>query len=144
MFRYSRFFNIPVFARQDTTIILLLCSAMTSLHATPYGNNTDAGREKSKRIEVYSLSQNYWDVQHGDTLSSIVHHLLPNNPLKRDALQQDILHLNPGVFINGDPEKLLAGKRLWLPGYMKQADSKVDPATMTIETYSWGNIKRPK
>jgi hypothetical protein len=64
--------------------------------------------------------------------------------LKREALQQDILHLNPQAFINGQPEKLLAGKRLWLPGYMKQADSKTNPSTMDVETYSWGNIKRPK
>lgn len=113
---------------------LFFC-AITPLHA---------GQTKSKRIEVYSLSQNYWDVQYGDTLSSIAHHLLPNNPSKRQALQQDILHLNPDAFIAGQPEKLQAGKRLWLPGYMKQADSKADPATMTVETYSWGNIKRPK
>ena len=112
-----------------------LCSAVTPAHA---------GQSKSKRIEVYSLSQNYWDVRSGDTLSSIAHHLLPNNPAKREALQQDILHLNPRAFIAGQPEKLLAGKRLWLPGYMKQADSKADPATTTVEVYSWGNIKRLK
>ncbi len=139
MLRY--FFNIPVFSKHGTTIILplilvsLLCSASTS---------SFAAQANSKRIEVYSLSQNYWDVQYGDTLSSIAHHLLPNNPSKRDALQQDILHLNPNAFIAGQPEKLLTGKRLWLPGYMKQADSKVDPATTIVETYSWGNIKRPK
>jgi len=138
MFRY--FFNIPVFSKHGTTIILpltfaLLCSMSTALFAA---------QTTSKRIEVYSLSQNYWDVQHGDTLSSIAHHLLPNNPAKREALQQDILHLNPSAFIAGQPEKLLAGKRLWLPGYMKQADSKVDPAATTVEVYSWGNIKRPK
>ncbi len=135
------FFNIPVFSKHGTTIILplifvlLLCTVSASLHA---------GQTKSKRIEVYSLSQNYWDVQYGDTLSSIAHHLLPNNPAKRETLQQDILHLNPNAFIAGQPEKLLAGRRLWLPGYMKQADSKVDPTTTTVETYSWGNIKRPK
>ncbi|NOQ88731.1 MAG: hypothetical protein GQ550_07385, partial [Gammaproteobacteria bacterium] len=91
-----------------------------------------------------SLSQHYWDVQYGDTLGGIAHHLLPNNPMKREALQQDILHLNPNAFINAQPEKLLAGRRLWLPGYMKQADSRADPATTIVETYSWGNIKRPK
>ena len=141
MFDYRYFFNIPVFSGRGTTkiarliFVILLISASTSLHAA---------QTESKRIEVYSLSQNYWDVQQGDTLSSIAHHLLPNNPSKRKALQQDILQLNPNAFIAGQPEKLLAGKRLWLPGYMKQADSKVDPATTTVEVYSWGNIKRPK
>jgi Tfp pilus assembly protein FimV len=138
MFRY--FFNIPVFNRQGTTIILTIFVALFFCAITP----AYAAQEKSRRIEVYSLSQNYWDVQYGDTLGNIVHHLLPNNPAKREALQQDILHLNPNAFIAGQPEKLLAGKRLWLPGYMKQADSEVDPTKETVETYSWGNIKRPK
>jgi len=52
--------------------------------------------------------------------------------------------LNPNAFIGGDPAQLLADKRLWLPGYMKQADSTVDPATTVVERYSWGNIKRPR
>ena len=102
------------------------------------------GEHQSKRIEVYSLSQNYWDTRDGDTLGEIAHHLLPNNPTKRATLEQDILHLNPQAFINGDPERLLADKRLWLPGYMKQADSKADPRTTTVEKFSWGNIKRQR
>ena len=121
-----------------------MCSGFIAVSADTYNNNPAAKHTNSKRIEVYSLSQNYWDVQYGDTLGSIAHHLLPNNPLKREALQQDILHLNTDAFINGQPEKLLAGKRLWLPGYMQQAASKANPATTTLETYSWGNIKRPK
>ncbi len=125
-----------------------MCSSFiaTSITASAdtYDNNPEAKLTNSKRIEVYSLSQNYWDVQYGDTLGTIAHHLLPNNPLKREALQQDILHLNPDAFTGGQPEKLLAGKRLWLPGYVKQADSRVNPATTTVESYSWGNIKRPK
>jgi len=143
MLRY--FFNIPVFGKSGMTIImsLVFISVLCST-GTPVQAGQSDRQSKSKRIEVYSLSQNYWDVRSGDTLSSIAHHLLPNNPAKREALQQDILHLNPRAFIAGQPEKLLAGKRLWLPGYMKQADSKVDPKKMTVETYSWGNIKRPK
>lgn len=101
-------------------------------------------QKSSKRIEVYSLSQNYWDTQYGDTLGGIVLHLLPNNPAKHEALKQDIVQLNPQAFIAGDAEKLLANKRLWLPGYMKQADSRIDPATTIVERYSWGNIKRPR
>jgi len=120
-------------------IVFLLCASSANLSADSYDTNSE-----SKRIEVYSLSQNYWDTQHGDTLSEIVRHLLPNNPAKRAVLQQDILHQNPDAFIDGDPAMLLAGKRLWLPGYMKQADSSADPSTTTVETYSWGNIKRQR
>ena len=119
-------------------------SAFFTAYADTYNNNTKAGHTKSKRIEVYSLSQNYWDTQYGDTLGDIVLHLLPNNPSKREVLQQDIVLLNPEAFINNNPERLLANKRLWMPGYMKQADTKVDPTTTTVESYSWGNIKRSK
>lgn len=117
---------------------------LNTARAETYNNNPEAEQTNSKRIEVYSLSQNYWDVQYGDTLGGIAHHLLPNNPMKREALQQDILHLNPGAFIGGNPAGLLAGKRLWLPGYMKQTDSIAAPSTTTVETYSWGNIKRQR
>jgi len=115
---------------------ILMCSACF--------NSLAIAEQPPKRIEVYSLSQNYWDTRYGDTLGAIAHHLLPNNPSKRATLQQDILHLNPQAFINGDPAQLLADKRLWLPGYMKQADSKVNPRTTTVETFSWGNIKRQR
>jgi len=118
-------------------ITIFLCSGYITAIA-------DSEREKSKRIEVYALSQNYWDTQYGETLGEIVLHLLPNNPSKREDLKQDIIRLNPQAFINSDPARLLADKRLWMPGYMKQADTRVDPSTTTVEHYSWGNIKRSK
>lgn len=130
--------------RLKNIVLFLICLVPAASLADSYDNSTTAVQTESKRIEVYSLSQNYWDTQPGDTLGEIVHHLLPNNPSKYDALKQDIVHLNPQAFINGNPEQLLAGKRLWLPGYMNQPDSKADPATTTVESYSWGNIKRPR
>jgi Tfp pilus assembly protein FimV len=120
-----------------------MLTAAFALTATTTASAGDAD-SASKRIEVYSLSQNYWDTQYGDTLGDIVHHLLPNNPSKREALMWDILGLNPDAFIDNDPARLLAGKRLQLPGYMKQADTKADPQTTIVERYSWGNIKRPR
>ncbi len=128
-----------IIKRLKALIVFLLCASSPSLPADSYYSNSE-----SKRIEVYSLSQNYWDTRYGDTLSEIAHHLLPNNPTKRAALQNDILHQNPDAFIDGDPAMLLAGKRLWLPGYMKQADSSANPSTTIVETYSWGNIKRQR
>jgi Tfp pilus assembly protein FimV len=126
------------------TVALFLFLMVPAAEADSYDNSAAVRQTESKRIEVYSLSQNYWDTRYGDTLGDIVHHLLPNNPAKREALKQDIVHLNPQAFINGNPEQLLADKRLWLPGYMKHADTKVDPATTTVERYSWGNIKRKR
>ena len=121
-----------------------MSSGFITANAGIYNNKPEAGQTNSKRIEVYSLSQNYWDTQYGDTLGEIIQHLLPNNPAKREALKHDIVQLNPHAFISENPEKLLAKKRLWLPNHMKQADSKVNPATTIVETYSWGNIKRPR
>ena len=142
MLRFNLIFHLPVINNKQAAkvITLFICGAFVF----SYANSTEAEPTKSKRIEVYSLSQNYWDTQYGDTLGEIVIHLLPNNPSKREDLKQDIVHLNPDAFISGNPEKLLANKRLWMPGYMKQADSRVDPATTIVETYSWGNIKRPR
>jgi len=130
---------LPRLSKHITEIIIILficCGFITS--------RAEAEQTSSRRIEVYSLSQNYWDTQYGDTLSSIALHLLPNNPAKHEALKQDIVQLNPEAFIGGDPNKLLANKRLWLPGYMKQADTKADPDSTIVERYSWGNIKRPR
>lgn len=128
-----------------TTIILgfLMCSTF-SPHVNANEAQAEYKQQNSIRVEVYSLSQNYWDTQHGDTLGNIVRHLLPNNPARYQTLKQNIVHLNPHAFINGNPELLLADKRLWLPGYMKQADNKVNPTTTEVERYSWGNIKRPR
>lgn len=123
-------------------LLVILLSASPVSAIADYLQAVDGAT--SKRIEVYGLSQNYWDTQYGDTLDNIVLHLLPNNPAKHAALKQSIVQLNPQAFINGDASRLLAGKRLALPGYLKQADSKVDPADTRVESYSWGNIKRPK
>lgn len=118
-------------------MVLIFSASSQTLSADTYDTNSE-----SKRIEVYSLSQHYWDTQHGETLGEIVLHLLPNNPAKQQALKHDILQLNPDAFISGNADKLLANKRLRLPGYMNQTDSNANPATTTVETYSWGNIKR--
>ena len=99
---------------------------------------------ESKRIEVYSLSQNYWDTQSGDTLGGIVKQLLPNNPSMQKKLMSDIISQNPHAFQDDNPDYMLANKRLWLPNRLAQTDSKADPQRTKVESFSWGNIKRPK
>lgn len=128
---------LNIFKLAVKVFTLSICSANIASHA-------DTVKTASKRIEVYSLSQSYWDTHYGDTLGEITSHLLPNNPARHVALKREIVQLNPHAFINGNPEKLLANQRLWLPGYMKQPDSKVNPSTTIVETYSWGNIKRQR
>ena len=100
---------------------------------------------ESKRVEVYQLSQHYWDVQQGDTLSGIVLQLLPGDLDRQHQLMQQILENNPAAFINGDINRVLAGARLWLPGHWQPAAS-TEPGNgnYNIERYRWGYIKRPK
>ena len=53
---------------------------------------------ESTRIEVYPLSQNYWDIKTGDTLGEIVNTLIPGNPYLQEKLIRDIVTTNPHVF----------------------------------------------
>lgn len=121
---------------------IIACTLITGTFS--FFCNAEMQTPPSKRVEVYSLTQNDWDTQYGDTLSKISLQCLPNNPIKRAQLEQDIILLNPGAFINADPAFLLAGKRLRMPGYMKQVDTRTSPASTIVESFSWGSIKRPR
>ncbi|MDH3342993.1 MAG: hypothetical protein OEM07_04640 [Gammaproteobacteria bacterium] len=99
---------------------------------------------ESKRIEVYSLSQNYWDTQPGETLGEITAQLLPNNYNIQQKLMVDIVNLNPNAFQDGNPDYMLANIRLWLPNNLPKTESNTNTTHTQIESFSWGNIKRPK
>lgn len=99
---------------------------------------------ESKRIEVYSLGQHYWDTQSGETLGEISQQLLPNNPAMQQRLMKDIVALNPDAFQNNNPHRMKANTRLWLPSHLTKADTPVNRAHTQVETFSWGNIKRPR
>ena len=96
------------------------------------------------RVELYPLSQHYWDTQPGETLSQIAAQLLPNNPGMQHKLMTDIIQQNPDAFQDNGPDYMLANTRLWLPNHLAQTDSKVDPERTVVESFSWGNVKRPK
>lgn len=99
---------------------------------------------ESTRVEVYQVSQQYWDVSTGDTLSGIAIKLLPNNPRMQLRLMDDIVRLNPKAFIDNNKDLVLANTRLWLPGNMTRPDSTVNKKDYEVRTFSWGNIKTPK
>ena len=107
--------------------MMMLCSSLASA--------------ESKRIEVYPLRQNYWDIKSGDTLGEIVNTLLPDNPYLQQKLIRDILSLNPEAFPGGNPNYMLANRRLWLPNAVKQPGDKTNSADVIIETFQWGSIK---
>ena len=96
----------------------------------------------SKRIEVYPLSQSYWDVKRGDTLGGIVDTLIPHNVYLQRQLMRDIISLNPEAFPDGNPRRMLANRRLWLPNALKPQQNTARRPDYTIESYQWGNIKR--
>jgi len=104
--------------------------------------STSMAWAESTRIEVYPLSQNYWDIKTGDTLGEIVNTLIPGNPYLQEKLMRDILSLNPQVFPGGNPNHMLAHKRLWLPNAVKQPNDSINASGYTIETYQWGSIKK--
>jgi len=123
------------------TVTLFLFLMVPAAEADRYDNSAAAGQTESKRIEVYSLSQNYWDIKSGDTLGEIVNTLLPDNTHLQEKLIRDILSLNPEAFPGGNPNYMLANRRLWLPNAVKQPGDKTNSADVIIETFQWGSIK---
>ena len=124
--------------RQKTLLLLLRLTLLGTL-----GFSLPALAD-SKRIEVYSLSQNYWDTQPGETLGEIAAQLLPNNFNLQQKLMNDIVSLNPDAFQDNDPNYMMANTRLWLPNNLAKADDKIDSKHTQVESFSWGNINRPK
>ncbi len=104
--------------------------------------STSLAWAESTRIEVYPLSQNYWDIKTGDTLGEIVNTLIPDNPYLQEKLVHDILSLNPDVFPGGNPNHMLANRRLWLPNAVKQPGDETNASDFIIETFQWGSIKK--
>jgi Tfp pilus assembly protein FimV len=110
--------------------VLLLCAQAVTADST--------------RIEVYPISQNYYDAIEGDALGEIVARLLPDTPNLREHLMREIVDLNPDAFIAGDPNRLLANTRLWLPNALEQPTAESKSTSGSVENYSWGSIRRPK
>jgi len=112
--------------------------------ASETGSNPPANHPPSKRIEVYNISQNYWDVSPGDTLSNIVMQLLPYNSVMRKKLSSEIIKLNPHAFVQNQENSLKANVRLWLPNHISTANKSVDKDRYNIKSFSWGQINTPK
>lgn len=94
----------------------------------------------SKRIEVYTISQHYWDVKPGDTLSEILKQLVALNKQMRNSLATHIIQLNPDAFINGNQNRLRSGVRLWLPDNLLSIPSIENINRYEIKTFSWGQV----
>jgi len=109
----------------------VLVSCIFSLHA------------ESKRVNVYQGSQYYWDVKVGQTLGQICQQWRFGAQPSSGACQQYILGSNPQAFVNNNPDYLLAGSRLWLPGSQQTTNVK-GGNRYHIQNYSWGSIKTPK
>ena len=102
---------------------------------------TGSAYADSKRIEVYDLSQAYWDTQPGETLGEIVQTLMPDNQYLRAKLMREIVQLNPNAFINGNPDRMLANTRLFLPNSTVGTMQKSEAANYSVKQFQWGSIK---
>lgn len=99
---------------------------------------------ESKRIEVYAISQSFWDVRPGESLSEIVLQLLPEYPAMRDKLMHDIVDLNPSAFIQGNPNQLKAHVRLWLPDHINMLRKRKSSQHYHIQSFDWGQVYTPR
>lgn len=99
-------------------------------------------RPESIRVHVYKLSQQYWDVVAGDTLGEIVESLLPADKSAQQQLMRELVELNPDAFLNGDPDRLRANIRLWLPNAVQRPVKPRTGEHVTVERFEWGSIKR--
>ena len=102
-----------------------------------------AVQAESKKVNVFEKSQQFWDVQTGQTLGGICQSIQATSKNAQVECQKQILKDNPGAFINNDPNQLLAGKRLWLPGSY-QPVSQQGSQKYNIKKFNWGSIKTPK
>jgi len=95
----------------------------------------------SKKVDVYESAQQFHDVKPGETLGEICQQLVADSR-QADCLQRLVAD-NPAAFINQSADRLMAGKRLWLPGSYHPV-SRVDNKNYQLRQFSWGQIKTPK
>ncbi len=55
-------------------------------------------------------------VKRGDTLSAIVRDAVKGTEIRPDFILDAIVKVNPSVFVRGNPNWMLAGKKLKFPG----------------------------
>lgn len=132
---FHRVLHSGALRRLTHKAVCLLLLALSSATCASAGSTGEA-----KRIEVYPLSQNFYDVEAGDSLQQIVLQLLPNQPAQRAQLMQDIVQLNPTAFIRQNPDRLKAGVRLWLPNNPPQSAPQLQSRNLHIESFSWGQV----
>ncbi|VAW67017.1 hypothetical protein MNBD_GAMMA08-1363 [hydrothermal vent metagenome] len=119
-------------------VILLLSAALISFFCSR------ANAQPSNRVQVYAISQSYWDVTPGETLGDIVKQLLPDNMGLRKKLQSKIIELNPNAFSRSNPDNLKANVRLWLPNNAPAMQQVKNKKKYDVKSFSWGQMYKPK
>ncbi|HED34256.1 MAG TPA: hypothetical protein ENJ08_08605 [Gammaproteobacteria bacterium] len=129
------------FIKQQRIVTALMLSATL---CAGMGASMETRAGTSKRIEVYAISQNFWDVAPGETLGDIVKQLLPDNPQQRKILLKEIVQLNPDAFSQSNPDNLKANIRLWLPNNAPIRGPLMDKNRYDTQSFSWGQVHRGK
>ncbi len=71
--------------------------------------------ERRQQTSPLTIGSGDYRVQSGDSLSKIADTLVRGTDVSRQQMMQWLLANNPRAFINGDPNRLMAGVRLTLP-----------------------------
>jgi len=121
----------------NNVFIITICILASTAFSSTLANAT-------KHVEVYAISQHYWDVAAGETLSGIVKQLLPDNPGLRKKLLFEIVALNPDAFSLNNPDNLKANIRLWLPNHSRAMRSTKKHSQSEIQSFSWGQVYKAR
>lgn len=66
-------------------------------------------------LDDEEMSSGYYQVRTGDTLDNIILRAIGETPIRKNILRDAFVSANPNSFRNGNPNYLLAGKRLRIP-----------------------------
>ena len=83
-----------------------------------------------------------YTVQRGDTLDRVIHHTLPESPLKIQLLRKAFVDGNPQAFVSGNVSRLRSGAVLQVPDHSKLLRSTLLPVLEGAEAAALGGEGR--
>src|SRR6185312_13161409 len=69
----------------------------------------------------------FWIVAPGEHLRLIARQFFPGDRPRQQRLREAIVAANPGAFVHGDRDRLMAGTRLAIPGVALEGDARREP-----------------
>lgn len=129
-------------ARRLQPLVLAIALACAAANA----GAQDAQASASPDVRL-ALERGYWVVRPGDRLRAIARRFHPNDRERTTALRNALLERNPGAFLRGDANALVAGAKLHLPPEMlakaPAPPPAVAPATATAPSAAVTREREP-